>query len=162
MVPMPPRPPAGRISGYPDHDRRGFQMNAPHRTELCLSAHWHHQSITVRNVISLSVSHRGLNKQGYKCRREYESGPTEGGVLGWFQQKVRPPPLFTPLLSVPQNATRPSTRSASTRSSGDVRARRPTAGRPWWVALVLSGHPPPPGEGRGLLLHPSPGTEGIF
>nr|KAF6475757.1 protein kinase C delta [Rousettus aegyptiacus] len=66
----------------------------------------------------------GLNKQGYKCRRGW-TGPTHRLCPSW----CLPIPLLGPGLL--KNATLPSIRNASTRSSAGALALRPTAGTPY-------------------------------
>lgn len=81
------------------------------------------------------LSHRGLNKQGYKCRRECFIDPPLSFPVGRLVELLRGKIccLFT------QNATRQSTSGASKKSLASAPDRRPTVATPWWAKVNVWG-----------------------
>lgn len=81
----------------------------------------------------LFPSHRGLNKQGYKCRRECFIDPPPmlpaHRLVAFFQVEIFV--LFT------QNAMRQSTRGASKKSLASALDLRPTVVTLWWAELMF-------------------------
>lgn len=86
------------------------------------------------NTVSFLVL-RGLNKQGYKCRRKLFLFD----FIFFLSQSI----LFSQLLQYlviyfPQNATQQSTRDASKKSLADAPEQQRTAETQWWAKFMLS------------------------
>lgn len=92
----------------------------------------------IKTFYSLSFfPYRGLNKQGYKCRREFFNHLYFYHIWSCCTLLASQIKLNL-LMSFTQNAMRPFTRNASKKSLAGALEQQPTVVKLWWVELMFS------------------------
>lgn len=86
-------------------------------------------SLSYESLHVFFIHHRGLNKQGYQCRRECHISLHRHH--GGFKSLLCPPHSSLCRLCVCQSATRPFTKNASTKSSPNAPGQPSTARKRW-------------------------------